>query len=130
MLIDRRNFLSKMICFLFFMTISSKKSFADTAPRKKGYLIVSKHLNVTAAKDIKSGFKIGGGPLSIQYLQENLHVEGIHYKKLPVSELYQAFQTGVINGYIIVSDGSFSPEDFMKRLRLYDLGLTPVPLIF
>lgn len=100
---------------------------ADESKQKEGFLIVTKSSDIKTIYDIKEGHRLGAGDLGIAFIKEKINNPGIKYVKLPLSEIYIAFQHGIIDGLVYLSDGTVSPEAFSERF-LRGLKVRSVPL--
>ncbi len=129
--ITRRFFISSLVGFfgtgLFYI---QSKTWANESKQKEGFLIVIKSSGIKTLYDIKEGrHRLGAGDLGIAFMKEKINNPGIKYVKLPLSEIYIAFQHGIIDGLVYLSDGTVSPEAFSDRF-LRGLNVRSVPLKF
>ena len=128
MRLTRRKFIFKMTQLVLSLLVIGRKAHGSNESGRRGYLLVTGSSNINSSRDLRSGLRIGGGPLAIEFMKNKYHIQGIKYLTLPLSELYLAFQHGVIQGYVLVTDGSYSPNEFIERFRLHHLNIRPVPL--
>ena len=87
----------------------------------KGYLVVNKNSILHRVEDLRVGDKICTSKSGAETLRSLPHVSEIDLRVLPISEIYQALQTGVCNASFV-----FRREDADKQ---FPVGITYLRLI-